>query len=86
MKFSIGYYCGFTMKTHTTHHTAPTTPGPELLNWVMGGFVRQGTTLTEWCRAHGESRVHARVAILGERNGPKAKALRARLVEAANGR
>lgn len=51
----------------------------------MAGFVRQGTTLTEWCRAHGESRVHARVAILGERNGPKAQALRARLLAAAQG-
>lgn len=73
------------MKTHTANHTAPTSPGPEMLHWVMGGFVRQGTTLTEWCRDRGESRVHARVALLGERNGPKARALRARLLAAAQG-
>ncbi|MBC7953146.1 MAG: hypothetical protein H7Z12_15170 [Rhodospirillaceae bacterium] len=56
-----------------------------MLNWVMGGFVRQGTTLTEWCRDHGDSRVHARVALLGQRNGPKAQALRARLLAASQG-
>lgn len=71
------------MNTDHRQHTADLTPGTDLLRQVMAGFVRRGTTLTQWCRANGESRVHARVALLGQRNGPKAQALRARLVQAS---
>ena len=73
------------MNTDQRQHTAEPEPGTDLLRQVMAGFVLQGTTLTEWCREHGESRVHARVALLGERNGPKAQALRAKLIDASNG-
>lgn len=73
------------MNTDKRQHTAEPAPGTDLLRQVMAGFVRQGTTLTEWCRTHGESRVHARVALLGQRNGPKAQALRARVLAAAQG-
>lgn len=83
--FSIAYYRELTMKTHTPHHTAPVTPGPEMLNWARAGFIRQGTTFTEWCRDNGLDRVCARVALLGQRNGPKAKALRATVLAAAQG-
>lgn len=54
-----------------------------MLRQVMAGFVRQGTTMTAWCRENGQSRVHARMALLGERNGPAARVLRARLLAAA---
>lgn len=49
----------------------------------MAGFVRRGTTLTQWCRDNGECRVHARMALLGERNGPKATALRETVLAAS---
>lgn len=56
-----------------------------MLNWARAGFILQGTTFTQWCRDHGLDRVHARVALLGQRNGPKAKALRQTVLVAAQG-
>ncbi|MBC7954063.1 MAG: hypothetical protein H7Z12_19875 [Rhodospirillaceae bacterium] len=56
-----------------------------MLKAVRSGFVGLGTTLTAWCDANGVSRSNARFALLGKRNGPKAKALRARLLVAAQG-
>lgn len=74
------------MTTHRSHHTQACQPGEALLNTVRGAFVSRGTSLTAWCDANAVSRTYARWALLGLRDGPKAKALRARLVEAAHGR
>jgi hypothetical protein len=56
-----------------------------LYQQVLGGFVFQGTYLSRWCRENGIKRQNARKALLGEWNGPTAKVLRQRIVEASRG-
>jgi len=58
-------------------------PGPDLYNRVRGGFVAQGTTLSEWCRNRKTSPTNARSALVGAWNGPKGTALREELIEAS---
>lgn len=60
------------------------TPGRELYNQVRGGFVTQGSSLGRWCREHDIHLNNALNCLVGVWNGPKAKTLRARLIEAAN--
>lgn len=58
-------------------------PSLDLLLQVRAAFVAQGTTLHSWCHRH---RVHvtgARQALIGTWNGPKGRAMRARIVRAA---
>lgn len=51
---------------------------------VRSGFVRKRTTLAQWCRKTGVvKRENARKALLGQWDGPKASAMRKRLIEAA---
>lgn len=57
--------------------------GPELLRQVRAGFVLKNTTLGRWCRENAVSRQNARAALTGLWDGPKGRALRARLVKAA---
>lgn len=59
------------------------TPGPDLLNTVKAGFVLQGTTYTQWCKANAVERTGARAALLGGWRGPKAKKLVHRLIKAS---
>lgn len=58
-------------------------PGKDLLDTVKAGFVLQGKTMAGWCREHAICRINARNALTGNRNGPKAAALRLQLVEAS---
>ncbi|GEM_PF-731280 len=59
------------------------TPGFDLHKRVRAGFLLQGTSLTEWCRANGTHISNARGALLGTWNGPKGKAMRTKIVKAA---
>ena len=58
-------------------------PGRELAAQVRAAFVARHTTLGAWCRAHGIDRTAARQALYGTWNGPKGKALRARVIAAS---
>lgn len=58
-------------------------PGPELVREVRAGFVLKGTTLGRWCREHNLVVQHARMALVGEWNGPKGRAVRHRVLQAA---
>ena len=58
-------------------------PGLDLYLRIRSGFVRQGTTFGAWCRERGINRSNARQAVVGSWNGPKARALRQRLIKAA---
>ena len=40
---------------------------------VRAGFIANGTTLTEWCRANGTHIQNVRDAFFGRWNGPGAK-------------
>jgi hypothetical protein len=62
---------------------AELTGSRELLNEVVGRFRIHGTNLTKWCKENGIKEPNARVYLLGERNGPKAKEWRQRIVNAA---
>lgn len=54
-----------------------------LLNAVRGRFIASGTSLNQWCIANKIDRVWASDALVGKRNGPKALALRERLISVA---
>lgn len=56
------------------------TPSKQLLAQVRGTLIIQGTSLSKWCAERGIDRVWANDALIGKRNGPKAKALRMRIV------
>ncbi len=58
-------------------------PGPALLLVARAAFVSRGTSLSAWCADAGIDRAAARLALLGAWNGPKAQALRRRIVAAA---
>ena len=62
--------------------TTPT-PGLDLHFRVRAGFVAQRTSLKRWCRENDIQPTNARDALIGRWDGPKGRALRARLVEAA---
>lgn len=55
-------------------------PSRELRARVRGTLIIQGTSLSKWCAAQGIDRVWASDALIGKRNGPKAKSLRMRIV------
>lgn len=57
-----------------------TTLSKQLLAQVRGTLIIQGTSLSKWCAAQGIDRVWANDALIGKRNGPKARALRMRIV------
>lgn len=59
-------------------------PGEELYLRVKAGFVRQGTSITSYAKDIGITQVSLRNALLGVWNGPKGKAMRRRVAEAAN--
>lgn len=58
-------------------------PGNELNLEIRAGFVRQGTTLTRWCKENGLKQSNVRDAILGSWDGPKGRAVRAKVAKAA---
>lgn len=61
----------------------PETPGRDLAAQVRAAFVARHTTLAAWCRQHGIDRSAARQALYGTWDGPKGRALRARILKAA---
>ena len=50
---------------------------------VRAGFIAKGTTLTAWCRSVGVKHPNAINALQEKWKGPKARALVARMMEAA---
>lgn len=58
-------------------------PSPDLYATVRAGFVRQGTTLNQWCIAHGLKRQSARKVLLGQWKGPTATLVMTALLEAS---
>lgn len=54
--------------------------GRDLLMKVRGAFIYHNSSLSKWCRDNNVEMTHARDCLLGGWNGPKAKALRAKLV------
>jgi hypothetical protein len=58
-------------------------PSKTLFLNVRAGFVQQNTTFSEWCRKEDINRSNARQALIGSWDGPKAKALRARIIKAS---
>lgn len=57
-----------------------------LLYDVRSGFIQQGKSLSKWCAEEGVCRQYATAVIVGQRNGPAAKALRSRIVAASGAR
>lgn len=57
--------------------------GKPLYRQARAGFILHGTTLTQWCALHKVHRTYAIQCLNGERDGPRARALRQRLLEAA---
>lgn len=64
--------------------TSSKEPGHELHAQVRAGFVLQRSSLYRWCQENGVCRPYADDALDGTRNGPKAVALRRRLMRAAD--
>lgn len=58
-------------------------PSLDLYQEVLAGFVRQRTSLAAWCRANGTHPSNVNRCLVGAWNGPRAKALRARVCAAA---
>ncbi len=52
---------------------------------VRIAFMSKGSSLHAWCRGAGVPMPNARAALLGEWNGPKARALVERIVREAGG-
>lgn len=52
---------------------------------LKAGFIRQGTTLTEWCRCNGTYIQNVRDAVFGRWCGPKASKLLIKVEKAAGG-
>lgn len=58
-------------------------PSKALYLQVRAGLIMRETTLAEWCRERGMNPTNARAALVGSWDGPKGKALRADLIDAA---
>lgn len=59
------------------------TPSPELYREVRASFVLRYTTLNTWCKEEGIHQTNAKACLIGLWDGPKGKALRARIIEAS---
>lgn len=58
-------------------------PGIALHRQVRAGFIRQGITMSTWCREHHVNRPNLISALRGGWRGPKATVLLRRVCEAA---
>ncbi|MDC5755208.1 hypothetical protein OPW41_08815 [Vibrio europaeus] len=58
-------------------------PSRELYQMIMAAFVMQGSSLSSWCKENNVARSNVVAALTGSWNGPKAKILRAKVIEAA---
>lgn len=52
---------------------------------VRAGFILRGTTFKAWCRMHRIDPGYAHHVASGRTNGPKARLLRERLLDASGG-
>lgn len=52
---------------------------------VRAHFILQGKTLNRWCSEVGESRQYVEKCLKGERQGPRARLLLARVIQNAYG-
>lgn len=57
--------------------------GKGLYAAVRAGLIAKGDSLNRWCQRNGEHRQYAALSLLGAANGPKARAVRRRLIRAA---
>ncbi|MDE1236195.1 MULTISPECIES: hypothetical protein [Vibrio] len=55
----------------------------EQFNILKSGFVKQGTSFSQWCQENGFNRANTKSAILGSWNGPKACELRTKVAKAS---
>ena len=58
-------------------------PSASLYRHVRAGFVIKGHSLSRYCKDNKDELVYARQVLLGQRNGPKAREFRQRLITAA---
>lgn len=58
--------------------------GEQLVRRVKAGFILQGTSLRQWCRAHGMHGQNALVALRGGWRGPSATRWIKRICRAAH--
>jgi lambda repressor-like predicted transcriptional regulator len=71
---------------HLNHHIAAFasfTPGKALHLSVRAGFIKQGSSLSEWCKENGYSASSARAALYGMWDGQKGRILRESLLVAS---
>lgn len=54
----------------------------ELVRIVRGALIQQGSSLAKWCAENGIKRQWATAVLSGRRDGPAARALRSKLVDA----
>ncbi len=59
-------------------------PGQELVQEVRAGFIKQGTSLSAYCRQNGIEGKTVHRLLSGKWDGKKAREIRAQLIEAAN--
>ncbi len=71
-------------KTTDTFATPPA--GEKLYARVRANFILNGSSLNRWCKANGVAIQNGRAVLLGHWDGPKAKALRARISRASESR
>ncbi|MDN3701601.1 MULTISPECIES: hypothetical protein [Vibrio] len=50
-------------------------------NLLKGAFIAQGTSFSKWCHNNSVTPSNARAALIGSWDGPKAKMLRAKLIQ-----
>lgn len=58
-------------------------PSPELYVKVRSAFILRYTTFHTWCKEEGIHQTNAKACLIGLWDGPKGKALRARIIEAS---
>ncbi|MDQ7775197.1 MAG: hypothetical protein Q4615_04410 [Paracoccus aminovorans] len=56
-------------------------PGPIFYDVFLGCLRVIGTNLRDWCAPHGVTPTNAKSAATGAWNGPKAKALRQKMID-----
>lgn len=49
---------------------------------IRAGFILQGTTFKAWCRGEGVDPGYAHHVVTGQQAGPKAQALKTRILQA----
>ena len=58
-------------------------PSKDLYNKVKASFIMKNTTLGAWCREVGLKQQNVMTCLIGSWNGPKAKELRMKVINAS---